>query len=366
MKIELHEILIRDLVEGYVNSDEEGVVGYGGKLNIRPKYQREFVYKDKQRDAVIDTVRKNFPLNVMYWVVSDDGNYEVLDGQQRTISICEYYRGHFSINDRYFHNLTEAEKEEILYYKLMIYICEGTDREKLDWFKTINIAGEKLTDQELRNAVYTGAWLSDAKKYFSKSNCPAKLIAEEYMSGSPIRQEYLETVLDWISGGEIQQYMARYQHKDNASKLWQYFQMVIAWVKAVFPKYRKEMKGIAWGRLYNTYKDGDYDSTAFEKRISELMQDDDVSKKSGIYEYLLDGKEKHLSIRAFTPSMKRSAYERQKGECPYCVKANRAKVSFEFFEMEADHIIPWSQGGKTEPNNCQMLCKEHNREKSDK
>ena len=177
MKIELKEITIRDVANGYLNSDEEGVVGFGGKLNIRPKYQREFVYKDKQRDAVIETVKKNFPLNVMYWVKNEDDTYEVLDGQQRTISICEYVTGTFSLNALYIHNLTDVEKNQILDYKLMVYFCEGNDKEKLDWFKTINIAGEKLTNQELRNAIYTGTWLSDAKRYFSKSNCAAYNIA---------------------------------------------------------------------------------------------------------------------------------------------------------------------------------------------
>ncbi len=366
MKIKLHEILVREVYDGYMNSDEEGVVGFGGKLNIRPKYQREFVYKDKQRDAVIDTVRKGFPLNVMYWVKNEDGNYEVLDGQQRTISICEYIQGTFSIDYLYFHNLTEEEQNEILDYKLMIYVCEGTDKEKLEWFKTINIAGEKLTDQELRNAVYTGAWLSDAKKYFSKSNCPAKLIAEDYMSGSPIRQEYLETVLAWISPDGIEDYMSKHQHDFNANELWLYFQAVISWVKITFIKYRKEMKGVAWGELYNVYKNGRHDGNALEEKISVLMQDDDVTNKKGIYEYVLDGKEKHLSIRAFSPSMKRSAYERQKGICPHCAKEGRSKITYEMGEMEADHFTPWCEGGKTSLENCQMLCKEHNRLKSSK
>ena len=169
MKIQLNEITIREVSNGYLNSDEEGVVGYGEKLNIRPKYQREFVYKDKQRDAVIETIKKNFPLNVMYWVKNEDGSFEVLDGQQRTISFCEYIAGTFSLNNLYFHNLTDVEKNQILDYKLMIYFCEGNDKEKLDWFKIINIAGEKLTDQELRNAIYTGTWLIDAKRYFIKS-----------------------------------------------------------------------------------------------------------------------------------------------------------------------------------------------------
>ena len=190
MKIQLNEITIREVSNGYLNSDEEGVVGYGEKLNIRPKYQREFVYKDKQRDAVIETIKKNFPLNVMYWVKNEDGFFEVLDGQQRTISFCEYIAGTFSLNNLYFHNLTDVEKNQILDYKLMIYFCEGNDKEKLDWFKIINIAGEKLTDQELRNAIYTGTWLIDAKRYFSKSGCPAHGMASDYLSGSAIRQDY--------------------------------------------------------------------------------------------------------------------------------------------------------------------------------
>jgi len=364
MKIELHEISIRDVYKGYINNDEEGVVGFGGRLNIRPKYQREFVYKDKQRNAVIETVRKDFPLNVMYWVVGDDGDYEVLDGQQRTISICEYIKGNFSIEYMYFHTLTKEEQEQILNYKLMIYICEGTDKEKLEWFRTINIAGEKLTDQELRNAVYTGTWLSDAKKWFSKSNCPAKLIAEDYISGSPIRQDYLETVIAWISGGEIERYMADHQRDANANALWLYFKAVIEWVKVLFPKKRREMKSVAWGILYNEYKDGEYDAAELENVVSALMQDDDVTRKAGIYEYVFDKKEKHLSIRAFTPSMKRGAYERQGGVCPHCQKEGRAKVHYELEEMEGDHFKPWCEGGKTNVDNCQMLCKEHNRLKS--
>ena len=260
MKIQLKEITIKEVSKGYLNDDEEGVVGYKGKLNIRPKYQREFVYKDKQKDAVIETVRKNFPLNVMYWVKNEDGTYEVMDGQQRTVSICEFIAGKFSLNYQYFHNLEADEKEQILNYKLMIYFCEGTDKEKLDWFKTINIAGEKLYDQELRNAIYTGTWLSDAKKYFSKSGCPAYNISSDYMKGSPIRQDYLETAISWISKGEIEKYMAKNQQKPNANELWLYFQNVISWIKVVFPKYRKEMKGVPFGILYNEFKSKEFDS----------------------------------------------------------------------------------------------------------
>jgi len=360
MKIELKEILVRDVIEGYINNDEEGVVGFGGKLNIRPKYQREFIYKDKQRDSVIETVKKDFPLNVMYWVKNEDDTYEVLDGQQRTISICEYVIGKFSLNFQYFHNLEDTEKEQILNYKLMVYFCEGTDKEKLDWFKTINIAGEKLTDQELRNAIYTGTWLTEAKKYFSKSGCPAYSIASDYLKGSSIRQEYLETAISWISGGEIEDYMSKNQHEPNANELWLYFKSVIDWVQVVFPKYRKEMKGVAWGILYNEFKDEKFDSKKIEEEITKLMQDEDVTKKSGIYSYLLTKNEKYLSIRAFTDKQKREAYEKQKGICSKC------NQHFELNKMEADHIKPWHKGGKTTEENCQMLCKMCNRTKSGK
>ncbi|MCK9576973.1 MAG: DUF262 domain-containing protein [Clostridia bacterium] len=360
MKIELREISIRDVVNGYLNNDEEGVVGYSGNLNIRPKYQREFIYKDAQRDAVIETVKKNFPLNVMYWVKNNDNTYEVMDGQQRTISICEYVHGKFSLNFQYFHNLEKEEQEIILNYKLMIYFCEGDAKEKLDWFKTINIAGEKLTNQELRNAIYTGTWLSDAKKYFSKTNCPAYNIASSYMRGSTIRQDYLETVIGWINNGNIEEYMSENQHKPNANEIWLYFQSVVNWVKAVFPKYRKEMKGVDFGLLYNEFEHKELDSTEIEREVTELMLDEDVTKKSGIYAYVLTRNEKYLSIRTFTEKQKREAYERQNGICVKC------KKHFEIEEMEADHITPWFKGGKTTAENCQMLCKQDNRVKSGK
>lgn len=358
MKIQLQEISIRDLTKNYKNNQEEWVTAYDWLLNIRPKYQREFVYKDSQRDAVIETVRKNFPLNVMYWVKNADGSYEVLDGQQRSISICEYVDGKFSLNYQYFHNLEQDEQAQILDYKLMVYFCEWNEREKLDWFKTINIAWEKLTDQELRNAIYTGEWLVDAKKYFSKTSCPAYNIASDYMTWSPIRQEYLETVISWINHDEIESYMALHQHDQNASELWQYFQSVINWVKITFPEYRREMKWVAFGGLYNQFKNTFFDAVKLEQEISTLMQDEDVTKKSWIYEYVLTRKEKYLSIRAFSEKQKREAYERQKGVCPACQK------HFEIPQMEADHITPWSQWGKTIASNCQMLCKNCNRVKS--
>lgn len=358
MKIELKEITIRELAEDYKDNSEGGVKGYGGKLNIRPPYQREFIYKDKQRDAVINTLTRNFPLNVMYWAVCEDGTYEVVDGQQRTISICQYIEGEFAFNEKYFHNLQKDEREQILNYKLMIYLCSGTDSQKLEWFKTINIAGEKLTDQELRNAVYAGSWLADAKRYFSKTVCPAYSIGADFLTGSPIRQEFLETVISWISNGEIEAYMAKQQHKPNANELWLYFQSVINWVKATFNKYRREMKGVEWGSLYADFKDVEFDSIKLELEIAKLMEDEDVSKKKGIYAYVLTRKDKHLSIRAFTDNNKREAYEKQKGVCTVC------KEHFEIHDMEADHITPWHDGGKTNAVNCQMLCKEDNRRKS--
>lgn len=358
MKIVLKEIPIRDVIQEYVNNAEDGVIGYNGKLNIRPKFQREFVYNGKQRDEVINTIRKNFPLNVMYWVKSEDGNYEVLDGQQRTISFCEYVKGGFSINNLYFHSLTSDQQNQILDYKLMIYICEGEESEKLDWFKIINIAGEQLTDQELRNAIYTGEWLTDAKRHFSKTGCPAYAIASDYLTGSPIRQDYLETAISWINNGKIEEYMSIHQHDQNANELWLYFQSVISWVQLTFTNYRKEMKGVNWGKLYNEFKDKKLDTKKLEEETVKLMLDEDVTKKSGIYEYVLTRNEKYLSIRSFTDNMKREAYEKQKGKCPNC------KDSFSIEEMEGDHITPWHSGGKSIANNCQMLCKECNRRKS--
>lgn len=359
MDIELKSITVRDLVKCYQDNQEDGVIGFGGKLNIRPPYQREFVYNDRQREAVIDTLTRRFPLNTMYWAVTNDG-FEMIDGQQRTVSVCQYVDGVFSYRGRYFHNLQQDEKDAILNYALTVYWCQGTDSERLDWFRTINIAGEKLTEQELRNAVYAGSWTADAKRYFSRTQCAAWQLADKYMTGSPIRQDYLETAISWLSNGDIDGYMAKHQHDPSANELWLYFQTVIAWTKATFPKYRKEMKGIAWGDLHREFKGQSFDPKSLEVDVSRLMVDDDVTNKKGIYAYVLSRKEKHLNIRAFSSNQKREAYERQKGICPEC------KEHFEIDEMEGDHITPWHKGGKTVAENCQMLCKEDNRRKSGK
>ncbi len=360
MNIELKKITIRELSKGYVDNAENGVKGYGGKLDIRPPYQREFIYKDAQRDAVIDTVTKRFPLNVMYWSVRDDGNFEIIDGQQRTISVCQYVSKHFSYKSLFFHNLPDDQQKEILDYELMIYLCSGTDSERLQWFKTINIAGEELTPQELRNAVYSGTWVSDAKRYFSKRGCAAYELASDYMSGTPIRQEYLETAIRWISKDEIEEYMGKHQDDQNANILWNYFQAVINWVKTTFKIKRSYMKSVDWGALYDRYKDAQLDTDEIEDETQRLILDDDVTKKSGIYPYILTRDERNLSIRAFTEDMKQKACTLQNGSCKHCGKR------FAISEMEADHIIPWVEGGRTTAENCQMLCKGCHREKSAK
>jgi hypothetical protein len=365
MKIEEWKVPVREVFEGFVDSAEEGVKGYGGRLNIRPAFQREFVYKPAQRDAVIETVRNGFPLNVMYWVRNGEGGFEMLDGQQRTLSICQYVNGDFSIGHRTFANLTKEEREEILDYKLTIYVCEGEEREKLKWFEVVNTAGEQLNAQERRNAQYTGPWLHDAKRHFSKTGCAAAAIADKLLNGSAIRQDFLETALTWIAdrdGGDLLDYMSAHQHDEDCADLWNYFKTVIEWVKATFPVLRaKLMKGLPWGVYYNKHGKVPRDPAALEARIAQLLRDDedvgDITNQRGIYEYVLDGDERHLSIRAFSPKMAQTAYERQKGKCPKCGK------KFEFEQMQADHITPWAKGGRTVADNCQMLCADCNRRK---
>lgn len=370
MEINERRVTVREVAEGYFNDAEDGVVGYDEQLDIRPKYQREFVYKDSQRDAVIRTVMRGLPLNVMYWVDRgeqyeddpDEPRYEVLDGQQRTISLCEYVDGSFSVDDKYFYNLPSDQQDKILNYELFVYVCEGTDSEKLEWFKIINISGERLTDQELRNAVYAGPWVSDAKRYFSKTGCAAATLADDYLKGSSIRQDYLEKAISWAAAAEgktIEGYMAEHQNDPTAQSLWSYFRSVIDWIQAVFPKVRKkEMNGLPWGLYYNKHgKRTDLDPKALELEIQRLMGDEDVTKKSGIYEYLLTGDVRKLSIRAFDRRMQLAAYEKQGHKCAICGE------EFEFEQMHGDHIKPWSKGGHTTPDNCQMLCRDCNLKK---
>jgi hypothetical protein len=271
---------------------------------------------------------------------------------------CFYY---FLYYNRAFHNLQKDEQKQVLDYELTVYLCEGTDTEKLEWFKIINIAGSVLTNQELKNAVYSGSWVTDAKKYFSKRTCYAKNIGEDYMTGSAIRQDYLETTIKWINNGDIDGYMSKHQNDKDAIALKEYLTNIIEWVEEIFPNKRKKlMKGQDWGTLYNSYKDETFDSDDLEEKIKELILDDDVTNKKGIYPYLLTGKEKHLSIRTFTENMKLKVYEKQGHKCK--ISGKKMDIS----EMEADHITPWHEGGKTNEDNCQMISKEENRRKSGK
>lgn len=363
MDIDLKRITVRELVEGYEDNGDYGVRGYGGKLDIRPPYQREFVYDDKQRNAVIDSILNGFPLNVMYWSDKGDGEYEIIDGQQRTISIAQFVHRIFSVEfasmSQIFTGLPSDIQNRILEYELMVYVCSGTDSEKLDWYRTINIAGETLYEQEIRNAVYAGPWVSDARSDFSKRGCRAFLIGKDYLSGSSIRQDYLETAIKWISDDQIEDYMSRHQHDENAAPLWQYFRAVIDWIEATFTTKRKYMKGVDWGTLYNNYGDAQLDPACIEAEIVELLDDKDVME-SGIYAYIITRNRRHIYRRTFEPRVKRRVYKKQEGICNIC------KDKFKIQEMEADHIKPWSEGGKSNEENCQLLCRKCNREKSSK
>ncbi len=377
MEIKLHEITVRDVVNGYVDNQESGVVGYGGKLDIRPPFQREFIYNEKERNAVIDTINKGFPLNVMYWSKNGD-NYELLDGQQRTLSFCQYVNGDFSVDFKGFNNLPKDLQEKILNYKLMIYICEGTPSEKLDWFKIINIAGEKLTDQELRNSQYTGEWLYDAKRHFSKTSCPAYQIGSSYMTGSTIRQDYLETVLKWIcdrDGIEIEDYMQKHQNDHDANELWQYYLNVINWVEMLYldtnknAVYKNKMAGLPWGIWYNKYHKNQYNSNDIKSEAERLFKDPYVTDKKGVFEYVLTNHTPEdlrlINVRVFDEPTKQKVYNKQNGVCPDC-KAQGLNKHYELKDMEADHVSAWSKGGSTDINNCQLLCIHHNRLKGNK
>ncbi|MBQ8985498.1 DUF262 domain-containing protein [Candidatus Saccharibacteria bacterium] len=366
MKTKRITVTVQQIYDGYEDHDWDGVVGYGGKLDIRPKYQREFIYDLERQRKVIDTILNKRPLNIIYWVSTKNGNYELLDGQQRTLSICKFLDHRYHIEDKdgnkfYFDTLPKEQQQKILNYELEICVCEGDENEILEWFKTINISGLELKPQERLNAVYSGPWTEDARKLFSKINCAADTLGGEYMSGEITRQAYLEKVLKWISNGDIQGYMAKHRYDDNANELWKYFESVISWVKATFPTYREQMKGLDWGRFYNDHKNDELDPVALEKTISSLMRDDEdeIQKKDGIYEYVLYGDEKALNLRAFSKKDKSTAYERQGGICPLC-KESGIEKHYEIDEMQADHIIPWSKGGKTTLENCQLLCARHN------
>lgn len=377
MKIDMIKVPVRELVQGYSEDDNTSrVVAWNGNLDVRPEYQREYVYDDKKRDAVINTVLKGFPLNIMYFVKRPDGTYEVLDGQQRIISICRYATNQFSVkiptatggfNNVNFPNLFDEQTDAFLDYELQVYVCEGTDKEKLEWFEIINIAGETLEHQEILNALYHSAWLTDAKSLFSKNGCIANKKYGKYMSGKCIRQKHLETVFRWkadeegITGSDaVVQFMQKHRMDANADDLWSYFEKVFNWVEKYFGKFNKAMNGVEWGLLYNKHKDDILNPADVQKQIAEMMADKEVQKKSGIYEYILTGEEKALNLRVFDEDEKMTAYHQQGGKCAICGK------SFDFKEMHGDHIVPWSKGGKTTMDNLQMLCTTCNLKKSNK
>ena len=371
MTIKQIEVTVGEIVNGYVNNDELGVRGYGGRLDIRPPYQREFIYNEKEQQAVITTVLNGYPLNVMYWVRrSDDAEcpYEVMDGQQRTLSLCQYVAGKFSYDFKNFFNQPEDIKKKILDYRLTVYVCEGEPSEKLEWFKTINIAGKPLNEQEINNAVYAGPFVSDAKRHFSKSTCGAYRLGKDLVTGTPIRQDFLKKALEWMAAHETRQgrrqsivgYMAEHQHDPNANNLWTYYQNVLNWAITNFDpsKFKKIMKGLDWAMLYDRYHDSTLDTAAMARRISALMRDDEIQRKQGIIPYVLTGDEHWLDLRAFPEDMKLAVWEEQGHVCPLC------KREFDFEVMEGDHITPWRDGGRTVKENCQMLCRECNRRKA--
>ncbi len=370
MTIKPIEITVREIAKGYINNDDQGVRGYNGLLDIRPPYQREFIYNEKEQEAVITTVLNNYPLNVMYWVKrSEDAEcpYEVMDGQQRTLSLCEYVDGKFSYDFKFFDNQPEDIKEKILNYKLTIYVCEGEASEKLEWFKTINIAGKPLNEQEITNAVYAGPFVSDAKRHFSKSNCGAYRLGKDLVNGSPIRQDFLKKALEWMADHEKRNgkhqsavgYMAAHQHDPNANNLWSYFQNALNWAITNFnpKKFKKIMKGLDWAKLYDTYKEETLNIEKMESEISQLMRDSEIQKKQGIIPYVLTRDEHYLDLRTFPEDIKLSVWEKQGHKCAICGK------EFYFEEMEGDHIKRWREGGRTTEENCQMLCIECNRRK---
>lgn len=371
LTIDQIEVTVGEITDGYINNDEQGVRGYGGRLDIRPPYQREFIYDEKERQAVITTVLHEYPLNVMYWVRRDDDAdcpYEVMDGQQRTLSLCEYVAGKFAYDFKYFGNQPEDVQKQILKYRLTVYVCEGEASEKLEWFKTINIAGKPLNEQEIRNAIYAGPFVTDAKRHFSKTNCAAWRLGRDLVPGSPIRQDFLRRALEWMADHESRQghaqsavgYMAVHQHDPNANNLWTYYQNVINWAVTNFsPRHFKRiMKGLDWAALYDAYHTQTLDTAALAERISTLMRDGEVQRKQGIIPYVLDGDERHLDLRAFPDDIRLAVWEAQGHRCALCGCETDVEL------MEADHIVPWCKGGRTVRENCQLLCRVCNRRKS--
>ena len=384
MNTELHtDWTIEDICEGFIYNELEGkgLFGMNGKLTIQPEYQRNYIYADGKKDtAVIASVLKGYPIGLIYFNRREDGQLEVLDGQQRITSLGRFITNRFAITDnngmqQYFRGLAEDKRKKILNTKLLIYVCEGTESEIKEWFKTINIAGIPLNKQETLNAVYSGEFVTKAKEEFSNSQNTNITKWSSYIKAVVNRQEYLECALDWVSKGNIEDYMSKHRHDTNINELKTYFNSVIDWVNGLFTDVYSEMKVIEWGRLYETYHNQPYDIQKINKDVEKLYVDEYVKNKKGIFEYVLGGSKesKLLEIRIFENRDKKTVYERQtkdakeKGisNCPLCALGNDNNKNriWQLSEMDADHVTAWSRGGATDIKNCQMLCKTHNRAK---
>lgn len=383
----LKQYTVSEIVDGFIYNDFEGkgLFGLSGKLIIQPEYQRNYIYADGKRDvACIESILKGYPLGLIYFNKTKNNSFEVLDGQQRITSIGRFVAGKFAVldfngNRNFFSGLSTDQQRKIMNYQLLVYECEGSESEIKAWFKTINISGVPLNEQELRNAIYSGPFVSEAKKEFSNSGNANQQKWQSYIKGVANRQEILQEALNWVSKGEIDNYMSKHRNDTNINELKTYFNTVIDWVSNVFTIVESEMRGLEWGRLYETYHNISYNPTEVEKKISKLYADSDVTKKSGIFEYVLSGEKtefiKLLSIRAFSETDRKSKYREQTNEaekntisnCPICItdlQYEHTTHIWKYKEMAGDHIIPWSKGGKTERSNLQMLCNHHNSLKS--
>ena len=382
------DITVRDICEGFVYDSNEGkgLYGWGGKLVIQPEYQRHYIYCELNKEApVIDSVLKEYPIGLIYFVKDAEDKYEVLDGQQRITSLGRFLTTKFTIkdengNEQIFTSLASSKQELILNTPLTIYICEGEEHEIKAWFKTINIAGEPLNEQELLNAIYSGPFVTNAKKVYSNSNNPPMQKWQCYVNGNPKRQEILAEALKWVTKGDckVDDYMARHRYDTNISELQNYFDSVIEWAKGVFGTPYPGMKGLAWGKLYEKYHNNPYNTTAIRTRINELLADDFVENKKGIFEYVLGGErdKQLLNVRVFDKRTKEKKYKEQTDKataegisnCPLCAvgdNVNKTRI-WKLSEMDADHVTAWSRGGRTTIDNCEMLCKTHNRAKGNR
>ncbi|MDP2653246.1 MAG: DUF262 domain-containing protein [Candidatus Omnitrophota bacterium] len=382
------DITVKDICNGFVYNELEGkgLFGLSGKLTIQPEYQRNYIYASdggKKEAAVIESVLKGYPIGLIYFTKVSDAKLEVLDGQQRITSLGRFVTDKFAIKDengmpQNFSGMAKDKKAKMLETKLTIYECEGTESEIKEWFKTINIAGVPLSDQELLNAVYSGPFVTLSKEEFSNSQNSNIQKWSAYIKGSANRQEFLECALDWVSKGNIGDYMSRHRFDKNINELKRYFNSVIDWVSSVFTDVESEMRGLEWGRLYEEHHKKAYNSTKVSAEVQKLYADPYVKNRKGIFEYILGGSvdTKLLEVRVFDEATKRTVYATQTAKakakgasnCPHCAMghdANKSKI-WKLDEMDADHVTAWSKGGKTASKNCQMLCKTHNRAKGNR